>query len=53
MAQRLMLSPRTIESRLLSALTKTGCLSRLELLLWSLSPSIDLVEPDNSSDSLY
>lgn len=41
-------------SHMSSALAKkTGCLNRLELLLWSLSPGIDLVELDNSSDILY
>ena len=33
-AQRLILSPRTVESHISHALAKTGCQSRLELTLW-------------------
>jgi DNA-binding NarL/FixJ family response regulator len=38
MAGRLVVSRRTVESHLSSALAKTGCCNRVELLLWSLEP---------------
>ncbi|MEC8688504.1 MAG: LuxR C-terminal-related transcriptional regulator [Cyanobacteriota bacterium] len=36
MAQRLVLSHRTVECHISHALAKTGCSSRLELTLWLL-----------------
>ena len=33
-AQRLVISPRTVECHLSRAMAKTGCLNRLELALW-------------------
>ena len=33
-AQRLFISPRTVESHISRALAKTGCRNRLELALW-------------------
>lgn len=41
MAKTLMISIRTIESHISHALMKTGCRSRLELVLWWLSQSKD------------
>ncbi|MCU0529193.1 MAG: helix-turn-helix transcriptional regulator [Cyanobium sp. Prado107] len=37
----LVLSPRTIESHISSLLSKTGCRSRTQLLLWALSRQSD------------
>lgn len=36
-AAALVLSPRTVESHVSSLLAKTGCRSRMELLLWALA----------------
>jgi DNA-binding NarL/FixJ family response regulator len=36
-AAALVLSPRTVESHVSSLLVKTGCRSRMELLLWALA----------------
>jgi DNA-binding NarL/FixJ family response regulator len=36
-ASALVLSPRTVESHVSSLLAKTGCRSRMELLLWALA----------------
>lgn len=38
-ATELVLSPRTVESHVSSLLAKTGCRSRSQLLLWTLSHS--------------
>ena len=35
-AQRLVISHRTVESHISNLLTKTGCSSRTQLLLWAL-----------------
>ncbi|MGB5134362.1 MAG: helix-turn-helix transcriptional regulator [Prochlorococcaceae cyanobacterium] len=37
----LVLSPRTIESHISNLLSKTGCSSRTQLLLWALSRESD------------
>ncbi|QEY32109.1 LuxR family transcriptional regulator [Synechococcus sp. RSCCF101] len=52
MAERLVLSPRTIESHLSSALGKSGCRNRLELLLWSLTPAIAPALGDRARDNV-
>ena len=36
-AERLVLSPRTVESHLSRAMAKTGCTNRLELAMWMLT----------------
>ncbi|MCP9929102.1 response regulator transcription factor [Cyanobium sp. CH-040] len=36
-AAALVLSPRTVESHISTLLSKTGCRSRTQLLLWALS----------------
>ncbi|WP_216905015.1 response regulator transcription factor [Synechococcus sp. CCY 9618] len=36
-AAQLVLSPRTVESHVSNLLSKTGCRSRTQLLLWALS----------------
>jgi len=40
-AERQILSVRTVESHISHALEKTGCRSRLELVLWQLARSED------------